>query len=247
VLLSFSLSRIIELPAVPLEFSLLGLVISIEFNTQSVMLTLATALAITGVDWTNQAHPEYGHFQVRHLLIPGLATLGAGAILERLPNGPGFVAGVAVTGLLYVATAYAEFIVMTDSDPRHGAASFLLESLGILLFIGSVFAIRAVNLRAVFSVPVIFLASSITAWRSLLLRRHSSLYSVIVGLILAQIAWGLHYWPISALAQGILLGMMLYAGIGLSGAHLARRLDLVRLLEYSGLIVVGIIAAVLLG
>jgi hypothetical protein len=245
--LSFALARIIELPTVPLEVSILGLVISIEFNTQFVMLTLATMLAVTGVDWSHQSHPDYGQLRIQHLLIPGMAALGAGAILEQLPNGIGFVTGVIVTGSLMTGTAYAEFVVVGGSDPHHARASFFLETFGILLFIGSVFAIRAVNLRAIFSIPAVFIASSAITWRSLLLRQRPTRYSLILGLILAQIGWGLHYWPISALAQGILLGMLLYAAIGLSDDLLGRRLNLARGLEYSGLVLVGVVAAVLLG
>jgi hypothetical protein len=241
------MARIIELPNVPLELSILGLIVSIDFNTQFVMLTLATLLAVTGIDWSHQSHPGYGQLRVQHLLIPGIAALGAGAILQQLPDGISFVTGVIVTGVLLVGTAYAEFIVMDSSDPHHARASFLLESFAILLFIGSVFAIRAANLRAIFSIPAVFLFSSAIAWRSLLLRRRPTRYSLVIGLIVAQVGMGLHYWPISALAQGILLGMLLYAAIGLSDALLERHLNTRRALEYLGLIVVGVAAAILLG
>jgi hypothetical protein len=247
VLLSFSLARIIELPTVPLEFSILGLIVSIDFNTQFVMLTLATLLAVTGIDWSHQSHPGYSRLRVQHLLIPGIAALGAGAILQQLPIGVGFVTGVIVSGVLLVGIAYAEFMVMDSAEPHHARASFLLESLGIMLFIGSVFAIRAANLRAIFSVPAVFMSSSAIAWRSLLLRRRPTGYALIVGLIVAQIGLGLHYWPISALAQGILLGILLYTAIGLSDALLAGRLNTGRALEYLGLVVVGVAAAILLG
>jgi hypothetical protein len=51
VLLSYGLIRMITLPSVETEFALLGLLIKIEFRTQSIMLILVAALAASGVDW----------------------------------------------------------------------------------------------------------------------------------------------------------------------------------------------------
>lgn len=247
MLLSLSLTRVIELPELPLELAILGLLISVKLNAQSLMLSLATAVAVAGVNWNNLAHPSYGVQRAQHWLIPGLATLGAGAILLQLPLGPTFVGGALITGVLYAAVSQAEFIVVTRDDPRHRRAAFLLDSLGVILFIGGVFAIRAANLRAIFAVPAMFLASSVIAWRTLKLKGRGGPFPWALGLVLSQLAWGLHYWPIAPLSQGILLGMLLYSGIGLANAHLDRRLNLARLLEYAGFVLIGIVAAAVLG
>ena len=90
VLLAYGLVRIINLPTLSTDISLFGLVIPLTINTRLIMLSLAAALAVVGADWLVRSHPgaAFDGPPMRHWIIPGLAALGVGGLLTRLPSGP---------------------------------------------------------------------------------------------------------------------------------------------------------------
>jgi len=178
----------------------------------------------------------------------GLAALGVGAILAGLPGWPAWPVGLALGGLLIYAVLYAEFVVWDPADPRTVTASFGLRWLGILLTVGIAFAVRAGGLRAVFSVPLLFAGTGLVCWRVLELertRRSIWPYAVTAGWMTAQLAWGLHYWPLEPIAAALLLGLAGYVSIGLGRAHLLGRAERRTIYEFGGL-ALAVVAAVLL-
>jgi hypothetical protein len=244
VLLSYTLLRIVELPAPRAEFTVLGLLLRFEINTSNVILTLAAALTAAGADWLIGAHPwrEKGRSTREHWVMPSLAALGVGAILARLPMGPAWWMGLGLSAALVIAILATEFVVSEADDPRYDAAALGLTALAYLFLVGALFAIRATGQRATFAVPMVFLASAAVAWRLLKLelpKTHVALYAGIVGLLLAQISWGLHYWPITPLRFALLLGLAGYLATGVTRAHLRGELGRASRVELS---IVGAVA-----
>lgn len=252
VLLTYTLIRIVVLPPVETEFVLLGLVLRIEFNTRFVMLSLAAALAAAGSDWLIQSHPKVdtGLVRAKHWVIPGLAALGSGAILTRLPEGFTLWIGLALTAILLIAVLMAEFIVIDPTDPRHDMASISLTALAYLLLIGVFFTIRALDMRAAFAIPLILFVAAIVAWRLLRLDqlgRSAIRYASLIGAITAQIAWALHYWPWPPLRGAMILGLTVYLGNGMSLTHYEKKVERKRILEFMTLAVIALLAILTLG
>jgi len=248
ILIAYGLVRLIELPLQAIQFELFGVLIRVDFDARFVMLTLASALAASGVDWVLASHPLRRPVGLEPRVLPGMAALGVGAILTGLPGWPAWPIGLALGGLLIYAVLYAEFVVWDPDDPRTATASLGLRWLGILLTVGIAFAVRAGGLRAVFSVPLLFAGTGLVCWRVLELeriRRAIWPYAVTAGWITAQLAWGLHYWPLQPIAAALLLGLAGYVSIGLGRAHLLGRAGRRTVYEFGGL-ALAVLAAVLL-
>ena len=248
ILIAYGLVRLIELPLQAIQFELFGVLIRVDFDARFVMLTLASALAASGVDWVLASHPLRRPVGLEPRVLPGMAALGVGAILTGLPGWPAWPIGLALGGLLIYAVLYAEFVVWDPDDPRTVTASLGLRWLGILLTVGIAFAVRAGGLRAVFSVPLLFAGTGLVCWRVLELeriRRAIWPYAVTAGWITAQLAWGLHYWPLQPIAAALLLGLAGYVSIGLGRAHLLGRAGRRTVYEFGGL-ALAVLAAVLL-
>lgn len=248
ILIAYGLVRLIELPLQAIQFELFGVLIRVDFDARFVMLTLASALAASGVDWVLASHPLRRPVGLEPRVLPGMAALGVGAILTGMPGWPAWPIGLALGGLLIYAVLYAEFVVWDPDDPRTVTASLGLRWLGILLTVGIAFAVRAGGLRAVFSVPLLFAGTGLVGWRVLELertRRPIWPYAVTAGWITAQLAWGLHYWPLQPIAAALLLGLAGYVSIGLGRAHLLGRAGRRTVYEFGGL-ALAVLAAVLL-
>jgi hypothetical protein len=237
VLLAYSLTRIVILPAWSVEFTALGLILRLEVNALFVMLALAAALTAAGADWLIQAHPWHtsGQPTYPHWIIPGLASLAAWAILSRIPQGPAWWIGLGLAALLLLTVLVTEFVVFDPDDPRYDGAAVGLTALAYLLLVGVLFAIQAAALRATFAVPLVLAASSGVSWRLLRLQAPRSpvlRYALLVGLGIAQMAWGLHYWPVTPLRAALVLGLGAYVATGLALAHLRGSIDRASLLEF---------------
>jgi hypothetical protein len=173
-----------------------------------------------------------------------MAALGIGAILSGLPAWPAWPVGLALGGLLLYAVLLAEFVVWDPGDPRAPFARLGLRWLGMLLTVGVAYAVRAGDVRAVFSVPVLLVSTGLVTWRLLGLerpRRPLWPYAVTAGWVTAQLGWSLHYWPLEPVPASLLLGVAAYLCAGLGRLHLAGRSTSRTVAEFGGigLVVVG--------
>jgi high-affinity Fe2+/Pb2+ permease len=233
------------------RFGVVGLLVEFEFNATFVMLALAAVLAGLGSDWVIQSHAiaRLRRPGPESRVLPGLASLGAGTILSLLPDGIGWGVGLILAGILIFAVLLAEFIAFDPEDPRTESTATSLRLLGVVIVILVVLAARLAGIRAIFAIPAAFAASSIMCWRSLSLISRSESpwpYAVGCGLIAAQVAWGLHYWPAGPLQVALVIGLVAYLGSGLATAHLRRRLGPSLLYEYGGLTLVSLAGIALL-
>jgi hypothetical protein len=252
VLLSYTLARLVVLPTIAAEFSLLGLLIPFEINTHLVMLALAAALNTAGAAWLLGSHPAAAtqRSTAEHWVIPGFAALAVGGILSRVPLGLGLGIGLALAAVLLIAVLVAEFIVFDPTDPRYDAASLGLRSLAYLLLIGVIFAVQATDIRAAFAIPIVMACSSAVAWRLLRLgapKLRVWRYALLIGFVTTQLAWGLHYWPTAPLQQALILGLVTYLGEGFILAHIQEGITRARILELAVVAGLSLIATVFAG
>jgi hypothetical protein len=221
VFLTYGLIRIVTLPTLELETTILGLVVRIAFNTRLIMLTVAALLTAAGADWLIQSHPQFtaGQSTLNHWVIPGMAALAVGAILTRLPQGLALWIGLPLGALLLLAVLYAEFLVVDANDARYGLSEVGLRTLSYLLLAGALFTMRATNQRAIYTLPATMLAITALSWRLTLLNhrlpRAAFIDAVFIGLIGSQITWAAHYWPVPPIRLGLAIGLLVYIGNGL--------------------------------
>jgi hypothetical protein len=248
VLLTYGLIRMIVLPSVEAEIAVLGLMVKFVFRTQTMMLTLASALAVAGTDWLIQSHPQrkQGQRTMENWVVPALAAIALGVIVIRLPEGPPLWIGLFLGALLLIAIFTAEFIVSYADDPRYDGVATAILALAFLLLTGSLYSISALQLRAIFAVPLLTLASLAITWRLLRLafpERRVESWAILIAIMVAQIALGLHYWPIPPLRVSLILALCIYQIYLYVQSHLRQEIRLSSLMEQAGL---GIFALVLI-
>jgi hypothetical protein len=235
ILLTYGLIRFIALPGLTLDFSVLGLLFRLQFDTRFFMLTLASLLAAAGAEWLIRSHPKpSSRSSVGHLVIPGLAALGTGAIITMLPLGWGLGLGFLLAGGFLFAVYSAEYITQDPADQRYSFAEISLRVLAFALYVSLIFVLEASGQRAAFSIPITMLASTLIAWRLIELSTRSPVvwsYPLAIGWIVAQISWGLHYWPLSPSLQAVVLTVLTYILTELVLAHMTAKLSRSRILE----------------
>lgn len=246
VLLTYGLIRMILLPSVETEIALFGLLVKFVFRTQTVMLTLAAALAVAGTDWLIQTHPQrkQGKRTLENWVVPALAAIALGVIVIRLPEGPSLWIGLFLGALLLIAIFTAEFIVSYADDPRYDWVATAILALAFLLLTGVLYSIYALELRAIFAVPLLTLASLAITWRLLRLafpEGRVETWAILIGVMVAQIALGLYYWPIPPLRVSLILALCVYLIYQYIQSHLHHEIGLSSLLEQAGLGLVGLV------
>jgi len=251
VLLAIALVRVVDLPRLPFEFAVAGLLIRVEVNRAVVLVGLAAAVTVAGADWLARSHPRgpTGWSRLEHVIIPGLATLATGAILTRIEPGPSLWVGLALAAGLLLAVLVAEFVVIDPQDPRRMTALIGLTALAQVLLTGVYFALFSLGVRAFFSIPLSFVATAAVAWRLLRLRNPESrpaLYAVAIGVGVAQLMWGLYYLPLAAFQPALILGLIAYLAIQTTVSLLRRRLARARALEYAAVAGLGMVGVFLL-
>lgn len=252
VLLTYGLIRMIVLPSVETEVAILGLLVKFEFKTQSIMLILAAALAVAGTDWLIQGHPykSSSRYTVENWVIPAMAAIAIGAIVIRIPEGLPLWIGLVLGAAILVAVLYAEFIVFDPHDPRYGRIANILIALALFLLLASFLTIQVLEVRALFTIPLVFLTSFIVTWRLLKLtfpEERIWIWAILIGFLVSQIALGLHYWPISPLRRGFILGLIAYLFYQGTVFHLHQELHRVNsLLEIAIVFSVALIAILLI-
>jgi hypothetical protein len=246
ILLTYGLIRMMVLPSVTTDLSLLGLLIRFEFKTQTLMLAIAAGLAAAGSDWLIEGHPKTRPRQNRseHWVIPALAALAIGTIVLRVQPGVAQWLGFVLGALFLVSILWAEFIAHDPSDPRYDLISVGLKGLALLLLSGTFFIVEAIPLRAIFTLPTVLLLGSIVSWRLMRLshpKKRVWSWAVLTGVLTAQVAIGLHYWPISPLKSALILSLCAYLSHQIMEAQLRNGIDQRITIEY---FMVGAIALI---
>jgi hypothetical protein len=230
VLMTYGLIRMAVLPSMEAEMAFLGLLIKMEFKTQSIMLVLAAAIAAAGTDWLIRGHPNTASTRLttENWVIPALAAVALGVIVIRIPQGPQLWMGLILSSLLLVAVFWAEFIVSYALDPRYERIAIVLIGLAYLLLTGSLFTIYALELRAFFAIPMVSLVCFVVIWRLLRLAfpgKRIWTWALLMSAIVSEVAIGLHYWPLPPLQISLLLMLTFYLAHQTILSHLNRETD----------------------
>ncbi|HSB89066.1 MAG TPA: hypothetical protein VLD63_03455 [Anaerolineales bacterium] len=238
LLLAVTLVRVVTLPELAARLEILGLVVSLRLSSETVLLTLASAVTITGSDWLVRSHPRFptqGR-RVDHLILPGLATLALGLVLTSFPKGTALWIGLPIAAAVLVAVLVGEFLVVDPDDPRAETAALGLRAMGFVVLTLGLTGILGRETRAVFAIPSVAIGATILAWRLLRLRFDPPArwqHALAAGAVAAEVAWALHYWPLPPLPAALALTLLTYLAVGLMDAHAQGRLRLSVAIEYA--------------
>ena len=218
VLLTYALTRLVNAPGFTLTLQLPGFYFAYPLTLGTAMTLMAAGLTATGMDWLLRGHPELHSVRsrrmIQHWMLPTLTAFIIGVLLDTLPSGVIWWIGFAFGAAILVAVVLAEYVTVDPGAPLYALASAGLTALSYALFLLFVIALRIASARLFLVAPAIFIATMLVALRTLHLRLGGHWdfpWALGIGLVSAQLAAGLHYWPISSLQFGLILLGPLYA------------------------------------
>jgi hypothetical protein len=148
-----------------------------------------------------------------------------------------WLGGLALTALLLLLIAVAQYHTVDPTDPGYRLARLALNILAYLVALGLFILIYNSKARSLLSATTTAAVGSLLALE--MLRgvhynlRPTGLYALITGLALGQVTWALNYWTVGRLTGGLLLLLVFYLATGLSQEGLLRKLNRRTLVEFA--------------
>jgi hypothetical protein len=214
VLLAFVLARLIQVPGFSLELQLPGFLLSLPLNLGTLMGLLTAGLTATGMDWLLRSHPALkGKTTMQWWLLPTLTTVVISVMLSLLPDGISWWIGFAMSGFFLILVFLAEYVAVDQGAPYYPTAIAGLTAISYTLFFILAVALRFGDLRLYLILPTLFIATGLASLRIQYLRLGGSweyAWSLGIAFVCAQIAAGLHYWPLSPIQFALMLTGPLY-------------------------------------
>lgn len=214
VLLAFALTRLIQAPEFNLEIQLPGFFFTLPLNISTAMSLLTAGLTATGMDWLLRGHPSLNNQRtLQWWLLPTLTTFVISVPLSFLPDGTAWWIGFAIGGVFLFFVFLAEYIVVDSGAPYYAISMAGLTAISYTLFFILAIALRLSGARLYILIPGLFLATALTSLRILHLRLSGIweyAWAIGIALACAQVAAGLHYWPLSPIQFGLMLIGPLY-------------------------------------
>jgi hypothetical protein len=224
VLLTYALTRLVNVPGINISIQLPGFYFAYPLTIGTAMTLMAAGLTASGMDWLLRAHPSFQSLPsskirqsqrtLEHWLLPSLTAYIIGVLLDILPSGQVWWVGFTFGALILISIFVAEYIAVDAAAPLYALASAGLTALSYALFLLFIIAMRLGGARLFLIVPAVFFAAGLVTLRTLHLRlsnRWEFYWAFGIGLICAQLAAGLHYWPLTTLQYGLVLLGPLYA------------------------------------
>ncbi len=250
----------IELPTRTFSFHMLGSLASIQLSVTWLMAALLASLACTGTDSLVRSHPLVRWGKSRYTFtfwaLPGLSVVAATLLLPLASNDtallrrsaapfrPYWLGGLALTALLLLLIAVAQYHTVDPTDPGYRLARLALNIFVYIVALGLFTLIYGSKARSLLSATTMAAVGSLLALE--LLRgvhpnlRLTGLYALITGLALGEITWALNYWTVGRLTGGLLLLLVFYLVTGLSREGLLRKLNRRVLVEFALVALVGV-------
>jgi hypothetical protein len=222
ILLAYGATRFINLTPRVLSLQLPGLFLSYELDVYTLVAILVAGLTATGADLLLRDHPALGTKRTfEHWWLPALTAWTLAVPLYQLPVGPEWVVGFLVGGALLMLVLVAEYIAVDPEDLRFPVARAGLTAVSFALFLLLTIAIRSAGLRQFLVLPALSFSFALVCLRTLHLRlggQWQLLQTAALVLIVAQLAAGLHYWPLPPIQFGLAILGPAYALTSLLGS-----------------------------
>ena len=244
----------IELPTRTFSFHVLGSLASIRLSATELMAALLASLACTGTDSLVRSHPLVRRGKSRYTFafwaLPGLSVVAATLLLPLAPNGtvaplrPYWLGGLALTALLLLLIAVAQYHTVDPTDPGYRLARLALNIFVYLVALGLFTLIYGSKARSLLSATTTAAVGGLLALELLRGVHHNlrltGIYALITGLASGEVTWALNYWTVGRLTGGLLLLLVFYLVTGFSREGLLRRLNRRALVEFALVALVGL-------
>jgi hypothetical protein len=222
ILLAYALTNFVNLPERAFSIQLPGLFLEYSFNIRTLVVLIAAGLTASGTDWLLRDHPALkGGSTIEHILLPALTAWVIGIPLFQLPFGLAWWAVFAIGGILLTLVLVAEYIVVDPEDVRRALASAGLTAVSYSLYLILAIVLRSAGVRLFLFLPAITIAAALVSLRTLHLRLLGQWKigeTVVISLVVGQLAAALEYWPLSPVAFGLAVLGPAYALTSLIGA-----------------------------
>lgn len=208
ILIAFTLAGFISLPTRSFELQLPGLFLQFEINAHTAVSLIVAGMTATGADWLIRGHPSFQQLSIQHWLLPALTAWAIGIILYQQPFSIVWWVTFAVGGSVLTFVLIAEYIMVDPEDVRRIPAIIGLTAISFALFLVLAINIRVSEIRLIFLLPTIFIASFLTSLRTLGLRLQQKwlfLHSAVIAIAIAQLSAALNYLKIEPVSFGLLL------------------------------------------
>lgn len=219
ILLAYVLALFMRIPSWELELSILGVMLTLRLNMNTVVALLVAGLTAAGADWLFHDHPGLnGRSRVPHWLLPALTALVGGVPLSQAPNAWFWWLGLSLGGVLIVMVLVGEYISIDADDVRQPLAAAGLTALAFALNLVLATMLRFSGARLFLILPSVTLAAGLTALRVLNLRLHGAwlIYEAgLIAVLVGQVVAALYYLPLTALSFGTLVLGVVYALVSL--------------------------------
>lgn len=215
ILLAYALSQFINDPPRNILINILGILIPIKINFQTLVSISVTVIAVSGTSWLLPKVSAAKSISVNpHLLLPGLTAWTLSILLINLPLSLVWWLIFALGGLFLFLVMIGEYIVAIPEDARQPFIIAALSGLSYAGFLILAISLRSTKPRLVMLLPAAGIAAALVAIRTSHLRLRGQWMipqAAAVSLVILQLTAGLHYLPISPIGFGIILLAPLYS------------------------------------
>jgi len=236
-----TLLRFVELPTFSWSVrEILGSPLSLSLTGDWIQVLLVTGLVASGTFSLLQVHPDRDTRErplILYLITPTLGALLCALVLIQANSWTLWLGGLFGAGILIGVLMHLTYRSFSPRSSGFAGARTLLNIAAYLLS----FALFGISLnareRALVTGPVILILSGLWAldllsagamkWRAV------AMFSGVIAVQSAELAWVLGFWPITPWMGAILLTLGLYLSVGVCYQYLLGKLTRHVVLEFS--------------
>jgi len=215
ILLAYALMPFVNVPGREVSFRLLGVLVEFRLNFIFLVSVLTAGLAAAGTNWLIRDHPHLAHQPIfPHYLLPALTAWVIGIPLGLIEVSPQWWVVFGLGSLLMLMVLVSEYINVDANDMRYAPSLMVLTAVSFGLFLTLSIALRASGLRLYLQLLALVPSFALLCLRLFQLRLQGKWnfeWSGAITLIIAQLAIGLYYWPLSPIRFGLVLLGAAYA------------------------------------
>jgi len=222
VLLAYALTVFIHIPESTVSVQLPGFLLEFKLNLVTIVSVLVAILAASGTEWLLSTHPRIsGNNRIYHWLLPSLTAMVIGVPLGTMQPGTTWWVLFGLGGLLFSAVLTSEYISVDSKDERYSLSVIGLTAVALALLLILLISLRGGGFRLFLVLAATIPATALISARCLSLRLNGRWLlpeAGVVTLIVAQLAIGLYYLPLSPLRFGLLLIAVVYGLVSVTAA-----------------------------
>ena len=218
IMLAFALTQIVSFPTQTISFSVFGIILNFALDIETIIIILTALLAAAGMDWLILSHPDHQRYKVRweylrHWILPVLTTFAIGITLNAFTGGIAWLVIFGLGSILLIVVFISEYSIVSAEDVRPPFATIGLTGLSFALYLLLAIAVRSARLRLYVMLPILAFGVVMVVSRTLFLRlgEWDTIWGLVIGVMVLEIAIGFHYLPLSPIQFGVLLMGSAYA------------------------------------